>query len=77
MSYVRTPEHRELRAKLIRQWRPWEKSTGPRSEEGKILAAKRSFKGNHRGLLRELSNQIEMQKKSLKVVSAKFAQKRN
>ncbi|MCP9759297.1 hypothetical protein EGI20_08245 [Aquitalea sp. S1-19] len=30
-----TPERRAKQAELIRQWRPWEKSTGPTSEAGK------------------------------------------
>ncbi|WP_133683631.1 hypothetical protein [Paludibacterium purpuratum] len=30
-----TPERRAWQAELIRQWKPWEKSTGPRTEEGK------------------------------------------
>ena len=28
MSYYRTPEHRAMRAELIRRWKPWEKSPG-------------------------------------------------
>lgn len=43
MSYHRTPEHRKMRAELIRQWRPWEKSTGPRTEEGKARSAQNSY----------------------------------
>ena len=35
MSYFRTPEHRKLRAELIRRWKPWEQSTGPKSAEDK------------------------------------------
>jgi hypothetical protein len=30
-----TPEARKRQAKLIRQWRPWEKSTGPQTPAGK------------------------------------------
>jgi len=35
MSYERTPEHRRRQAERIREWRPWEQSTGPRTPEGK------------------------------------------
>ena len=35
MSYYRTPEHRARRSAAIQQWRPWEHSTGPKSEKGK------------------------------------------
>lgn len=55
MSYFRTPEHRKLRAELIQRWRPWEKSTGPRSLEGKARSAVRGFKGGQRAKLRELA----------------------
>lgn len=44
MSYYRTPENRKLRAKLIRRWKPWEKSTGPRTDEGKAKSAGNSRK---------------------------------
>ncbi len=30
-----TPERRARQAEMIRQWRPWEKSTGPRTRERK------------------------------------------
>jgi len=39
MSYLRTPEHRKHRAELIRQWKPWEQSTGPKTEAGKVASA--------------------------------------
>lgn len=34
-----TPEHRARQAEMIRQWRPWEKSTGPVTEAGKAKSA--------------------------------------
>ena len=40
MRYFRTPEHRRLRAELIRKWRPWEKSTGPTTPEGKATVSR-------------------------------------
>ena len=54
MSYVRTSEHRALRAELIRRWKPWEKSTGPRTPEGKAKSAMRGYKGGQRQQLQEL-----------------------
>ena len=44
MSYFRTLEHRKYRAALIRNWKPWEKSTGPRTSEGKAASAGTSRK---------------------------------
>ena len=34
-----TPERRARQAEMIRQWRPWEQSTGPVTEAGKAKAA--------------------------------------
>jgi len=34
-----TPERRARQAEMIRNWRPWEKSTGPRTPEGKSKTA--------------------------------------
>jgi hypothetical protein len=34
-----TPERRARQAALIRTWRPWDSSTGPRTPEGKAQAA--------------------------------------
>lgn len=61
MSYTRTPEHRALRAELIRRWKPWEKSTGPKTPEGKRKAAMRGFKGAERALLRQVARVLKRQ----------------
>jgi hypothetical protein len=65
MSYYRTPEHRALRAELIRHWKPWEKSTGPKSPEGKARSAMRGFKGGTREVLRELARVLREQQETL------------
>ncbi len=39
-----TPERRAKQAALIRDWRPWDKSTGPRTHAGKAISAQNSFK---------------------------------
>ena len=66
MSYYRTPEHRASRANLIQRWKPWEKSTGPKSEEGKQRSAMRGYKGGTRDLLRELARLLREQAEALK-----------
>lgn len=66
MSYFRTPEHRAMRAALIRRWKPWEKSTGPKSEDGKARSAMRGFKGGHRAMLREVARVLREQTETLK-----------
>jgi len=35
-----TAERRQRQAALIRAWKPWERSTGPRTSEGKATASK-------------------------------------
>ena len=65
MSYYRTPEHRAMRAELIRRWKPWEKSTGPKSPEGKARSARRGYKGGTREMLRELARILRKQADAL------------
>lgn len=44
-----TPERRAWYAVLIRQRRPWEQSTGPKSAEGKARVARNAWRGGTRG----------------------------
>jgi len=39
-----TPERRARQAELIRQWRPWERSTGARTPEGKAKSSQNARK---------------------------------
>lgn len=70
MSYVRTPEHRALRAELIRSWRPWERSTGPKTPAGKEKAAKRGFQGGTRLEMRAIGRALRAQKSALDAQAA-------
>lgn len=38
-------ERRRRQAEIIRQHRPWERSTGPRTEQGKARSARNADKG--------------------------------
>ena len=38
-----TPERRARQAERIRQWKPWEKSTGPRTEAGKATSSQNAL----------------------------------
>lgn len=58
MSYIRTSAHRAAQAERIRTWRPWEKSTGPKTADGKARAAKRGFKGGRRTAERALARAL-------------------
>ena len=53
-----TPERRQRQAELIRGWRPWELSTGPKTNEGKSTVASNAWRGGHREQLRALSKMV-------------------
>lgn len=40
-----TEERKQRQRERIQTWRPWEKSTGPRSPEGKRAVGQNAFKG--------------------------------
>lgn len=44
-----TEEQRQAQAALIRRCKPWEKSTGPRTEEGKAKVSRNAYKGGEAG----------------------------
>lgn len=50
-----TPERRARQAEAIRRWKPWEQSTGPRTDEGKARAKMNGYRGGHWRELREFS----------------------
>ena len=50
-----TPERRARQAELVRQLKPWEKSTGPRTAKGKAKASRNSRK---HGLRSETAREI-------------------
>ena len=59
------PERRARQAKLIRKWRPWEKSTGPKTEADKSVVSRNAYKGGTWRLLRELSRALREQSRKL------------
>lgn len=68
-----TPERRARQAELIRQWRPWEKSTGPRSEAGKAKSAANAKNLGVRALRRqreEINRLLREYKRQLKMIQA-------
>ncbi|MGL4667260.1 MAG: hypothetical protein ACRCWR_04955 [Saezia sp.] len=52
-----TPERKIKQAELIRQWQPWEHSTGAKTAEGKIKVSQNAYKGSYWKELRELKKQ--------------------
>ena len=53
-----TLERRKRQAELIGTWKPWERSTGPRTAEGRLAVARNAWKGGHRQQLRELAQLV-------------------
>ncbi|MGH8608751.1 MAG: hypothetical protein ACREX9_15455 [Gammaproteobacteria bacterium] len=45
-----TSERRVRQAALIHRWKPWKRSTGPKTPEGKARVVRNAFKGGLRAL---------------------------
>jgi len=58
MATTWTQERRARQAELIRTWKPWAKSTGPRSPEGRQRVSRNAWTGGHRAELRELVKMV-------------------
>lgn len=64
-----TPEQRQRQREAIQRWKPWSKSTGPRSLEGKAVASRNAWDGGHlvklRQLIKELNQALHTQREWL------------
>ena len=60
-----TLERRARQAELVRQWRPWEISSGPKTDAGKAIVARNAWNGGERQTLRELSRLLRAQREAL------------
>ena len=60
-----TPERKKRQADLIQGWKPWEKSTGPKSIEGKNIVSRNAWQGGVRQVMRGLSAELRQQRRSL------------
>ena len=47
-----TPEARAKQAAKIKEWQPWQQSTGAKTEEGKATSSLNACKGYHRAIYR-------------------------
>lgn len=45
MGTAWTPERKQRQRELIQQWKPWEKSTGPRTDTGKAASSRNAHRG--------------------------------
>ena len=60
-----TSEERARQSELIQRWKPWDKSTGAKTIEGKAMSSRNAYKGAFRASLRALSSILKEQQKSL------------
>ena len=56
-----TPERRLKQSLKIRQWRPWDNSTGPRTSEGKAASSGNAYRGGVRSMLNSMSELLREQ----------------
>ena len=64
-----TAAERQQQATLIKQWQPWQHSTGARTLEGKAIASHNAFKGGFRQQLKELNQLLRDQRDALNEIS--------
>lgn len=65
---------RRKQAENIRKTRPWEKTTGPKSAEGKAAVSQNALKtGMHTGDMRELRRLLAAHRRFLDAVKARQA----
>ena len=63
-----TAEQRAQQAEKIRQWQPWQHSTGARTLEGKAIASHNAFKGGFRQQLKALNQLLRDAKHQLEKI---------
>ena len=60
-----TPERRKRQSEAIKQWKPWQQSTGPKSPEDKAAASGNAWAGGEwkklRLAIKELNDAIRAQ----------------
>ncbi len=63
-----TPERRKRQAEMIRNWKPWEHSTGPKTPEGKEACKLNAEKHGMRGFKWQFLRQVLKELKELQDV---------
>ena len=61
-----TQEERGQQSALIQTWKPWNKSTGAKTPEGKAISSRNAFKGDTRPMYRGMATLLNQQKELLK-----------
>jgi hypothetical protein len=60
-----TLERRRRQGERIRIWKPWERSTGPKSQAGKERVSQNAWRGGTRMVLRALARVLRSQSELL------------
>lgn len=67
---VWTEKEKKLQACAIRRWKPWKKSTGPRTSKGKDKSRYNALKHGHRSAeIRELYRVLGLQRRYVRSIS--------
>jgi len=62
-----TPERRRKQSQAIKKWKPWEQSTGPRTEAGKRAIRLNAIKhGRYRAMLKHCAKILQLNREFLK-----------
>lgn len=61
-----TAEQRAQQAEKIRQWQPWQNSTGAKTVEGKASSSRNAYKGGFRQQLKDINQLLRDAKLLLK-----------
>lgn len=61
-----TTEEREKQSQLIQNWKPWQRSTGARTQAGKVISSKNAYKGGSRSLMKVIASVLKDYKQMLK-----------
>jgi hypothetical protein len=68
MKSLWTPERRAQQSEAIHRWRPWTKSTGPKTAKGKAIVARNAFNGGKRPELRQHLQEVRCQLRAAIVI---------
>ena len=60
-----TEEQRKQQSLKIKQWQPWQHSTGAKTIDGKAIASQNAYKGGIRQQLKNLNQILREQKQAL------------
>ena len=65
-----TAEQRQKQAEAIRKWKPWNRSTGPKSAKGKVKVSRNAYTGEEwrklRQAIKALNQALRQHKDGLK-----------